>query len=32
MQDHFEIVWCGFGKLGILYIAKTKNEQETNWT
>ena len=30
MQKHFEIVQCGFGKLGIIYIARTKNKQETN--
>ena len=30
MQKHFEIVQCGFGKLGILYITRTKNKKETN--
>ena len=30
MQKHFEIVQGAFGKLGILYIARTKNKKETN--
>ena len=30
MEKHFEIVQCGFAKLGILYIARPKNKQETN--
>ena len=29
MQKHFEIVHCGFEKLGILYISRSKNKQKT---